>query len=253
MFDINQMTSLSISNGPQWARDRENLQFKLNNQGPWYENFTFTGGASTSGRSPSPKKLMALGLPSRLEGVSVLDVGAYEGYYSIQLEQRGAKVTANDHFVWNWPGDNSLSNFELVKEITGSKISRLDADIHELPSRKHDLTLFLGVLYHLEDQIGALRRIRESAKSLVVLETLLDNLNLFGPSLRYYPDRTLNNDSSNQFGPNLEALIGLIESAGFRAHEFKGIWEVNPVEKLEGSDSTLSPLKSARVVFWLYP
>jgi tRNA (mo5U34)-methyltransferase len=196
---------------------------------------------------------MSLGLPANLQGVSILDVGAYEGFYSIQMEQRGALVTANDHFVWNWPGDNSRSNLELAMEITSSKISILEADLDSLPIRKHDVTLFLGVLYHLEDQIGALRRIRETATSVIVLETLVDNLHANGASLKYYPGMSLNNDSSNQFGPNLDALAGLIKAAGFRNYEFKGIWELNPVANHATLDAPLSPLTSGRVVFWLYP
>jgi len=254
MFDINEMHKLKLgTTPPAWAVERNSLQAKLDAQGGWYENFYFENGATTKGRSPSTKKLMSLGLPASLEGVSVLDVGAYEGFYSIQMEQRGALVTANDHFVWNWPGDNSKSNLELVMKITDSRISVLEADIDSLPNIQHQITLFLGVLYHLEDQIGALRKIRESAKSLVVLETLIDDLDIAGPSLKFYPGKDLNNDGSNQFGPNLDALVGLIQAAGFQNFEFKGIWEINPVSKHADKNSTFSPLKSARVVFWLYP
>ena len=254
MFDINEMHKLRLgATPPAWAVERNSLQTKLDAQGGWYENFYFENGAATKGRSPSPKKLMSLSLPASLEGVSILDVGAYEGFYSIQMEQRGALVTANDHFVWNWPGDNSKSNLELVMEITNSRISILEADLDSLPIHKHDITLFLGVLYHLEDQIGALRQVRETATNLVVLETLVDDLHASGASLKYYPDKSLNNDSSNQFGPNLDALTGLIKAAGFRDYEFKGIWELNPVAKHATMEAPLSPLTSGRVVFWLYP
>jgi len=253
MFNVNHMNPLSLARGVKEFKDRDKLQRKLNEQGGWYENFYFENGATTPGRSPSPKKLMALGLPMNLSGVSILDVGAYEGFYSIHMEQRGASVTANDYFVWNFPGDNSRSNFELIREVVGSKVSILEAEIDSLPTRKHQVTLFLGVLYHLEDQIGALKKIRESATSLVVLETLLDNLDAEGPSLKFYPGNSLNNDQSNQFGPNFDALIGLIQASGYSNYEFKGIWEVNPVNTHSNLTTNHSPLKSARVVFWLYP
>ena len=253
MFTSSEMTKISLRSGPDWAKDKILLQNKLDLQGGWYDNFLFENQASTKGRSPSSKKLLALGLPLQLQDVKIIDVGAYEGFYSFQMEQRGASVTANDHFVWNWPGDNSRSNFDLIYEVTGSKISILDAEFDSLPIKQNQITLFLGVLYHLEDQIDALRKIRETATHLVVLETLVDALDASGPTMKYYPGSSLNNDKSNQFGPNLDALIGLIEAAGYSSFEFKGIWEINPVEAHTDEFVKLSPLKSARVVFWLYP
>ena len=253
MFTTIEMTKLSLGNSPDWAKDKIVLQDRLDLQGAWYDNFFFDNDASTKGRSPSSKKLQALGLPLQLQDVKIIDVGAYEGFYSFHMEQRGADVTANDHFVWNWPGDNSRTNFDLIYEVTGSKIAILDAEITSLPVKKNQITLFLGVLYHLEDQIDALKKIRESATELVVLETLVDALDANGPTIKYYPGSTLNNDQSNQFGPNLDALVGLIDAAGYRSFEFKGIWEINPVQSHADKFVTLSPLKSARVVFWLYP
>jgi tRNA (mo5U34)-methyltransferase len=253
MFNVNEMTALSTDHGAKWAQNKEVLQNKLDSQGSWYENFYFENGAATKGRSPSPKKLMALGLPSNLKGVSILDVGAYEGYYSIQMQSRGARVTANDHFIWNLPNDNSRANFELIQEITGSNIKTLEATIEALPQKHSDITLFLGVLYHLEDQIESLRIIRESAKSLVVLETLVDVLDHTYPSLKYYPGASLNKDHTNQFGPNLDALIGLFKQSGFRNWEVKSMWEFNTVSQLINGESNMSPLTSGRIVFWLYP
>ncbi len=197
--------------------------------------------------------MLALGLPQNLHGIEVLDVGAYEGYYSVQLAQRGAVVTANDHFIWNLPNDNSRTNFELVREITGQRINVLESPIENIPKKKSEITLFLGVLYHVEDQIETLRRIRESAKSLVILETLVDVLDNPSPNLRYYPGTSLNQDITNQFGPNLDALIGMIRHSGYREWEIKSMWEFNTVNQLTNGTTPLSPLTSGRVVFWLYP
>lgn len=243
---------LDTTSGPKWAQDKKSLQREIDRQNSnWYENFTFRNGARTFGRSPSDSKLSALGLPQNLKGTSILDVGTYEGFYAFHLEQRGADVTPNDHFVWNWPGDPSLEHFNFVKAATGSKLQAFDCDIANLPEKKWDVTLFLGVLYHLEDQLSALRKIRSSARHLVVIETLLDNLNITGPSLKYYPGSSLNGDSTNHFGPNLDALIGMIQAAGFSRWEFKSLWEWNTNKTLAG-ETALSPLESGRAVLWCW-
>jgi hypothetical protein len=90
---------------------------------------------STPGRAPSSSKLEALGLPKSLTGYKFLDVGAYEGFYSAAMEQRGAEVIANDSFVWHVPGDPSLDHFKFIREATGCSFSTLDCDILELPKK----------------------------------------------------------------------------------------------------------------------
>jgi tRNA (mo5U34)-methyltransferase len=243
---------LDTSAGPKWAVEQKSLQREINRQNAnWYENFTFENGARSFGRSPSDSKLYALGLPQNLAGVKVLDVGTYEGFYAFHLEQRGALVTPNDHFVWNYPGDPSLEHFKFVKEATGSRLSPFECQIEDLPEKEWDLTLFLGVLYHLEDQLAALRKIRQTSKNLVILETLVDNLDVPGPSLKYYPGASLNGDPTNNFGPNLEALFGLIQAAGFSRWEFKSLWEWNTNKTLSGQPS-FSPLQNGRVVIWCW-
>lgn len=245
-------SGLSTSAGPSWAQDFKKFQKEIDRQDPnWYENFTFDNGARSFGRSPSDSKLAALGLPQDLSEISFLDIGTYEGFYAFHLEQRGAQVTPNDHFVWNWPNDPSLAHFNFVKEAIGSKLSPLDCDIQNLPEQEWDVTLFLGVLYHLEDQLTALRKVRSTAKKLVVIETLVDNLNIPGSSLKYYPGASLNGDSTNHFGPNLEALVGMIQAAGFSRWEFKSLWEWNTNKTLSG-EASLSPLESGRVVVWCW-
>ena len=251
MFDT---PRLSLERGPEWARSREAFQERLQSLDPnWYDSFAFDNGVMVSGRSPSYAKLSALQLPSSLEGLSVLDVGAYEGFYTFHMEQRGAFVTANDSFVWNFPGDPSRTHIDFLREALGSEAVLLDADIPQLPDRTWDIVLFLGVLYHLEDPIGALRQVRRVTGQVTILETLVDGLDLSGPFSMFYPASTLNGDPTNKFGPNLEALVGMVREAGFSRWEFKSLWHWNTNAALAGDTALLSPLRSGRVVLWLYP
>ena len=75
------------------------FQDLLNGQAFWFHNFKFLNGCSTFGRDPSERKLLSLQLPS-LEGKSVIDVGAFDGFFSLQAEALGAsRVVACDHLA----------------------------------------------------------------------------------------------------------------------------------------------------------
>src|SRR6516225_25634 len=94
----------------------QDLQATLDAKGFWFHSFAFTNGCRTNGQDPSERKLHALNLPP-LTGKSVIDIGAFEGYFAFQAELMGAKqVVACDHFIWAWPNFNARSNFELIRE-----------------------------------------------------------------------------------------------------------------------------------------
>src|SRR5579864_629924 len=69
----------------------------------WYHSIELAPGVITPGRVSSEvlaDRWRALRLPD-LRGKSVLDVGAYDGFYSFSAEAAGAaRVVALDHYVW---------------------------------------------------------------------------------------------------------------------------------------------------------
>ena len=102
----------------------EKFQELLNKQDKWFHNFEFSNGCSTFGPDPSERKLQALALPN-LKGKTVIDVGAFDGFFSIQAEACGAsKVVACDELAWTY--SNARSNIELVlaKDSGDSKIKQ---------------------------------------------------------------------------------------------------------------------------------
>jgi SAM-dependent methyltransferase len=147
----------------------------------WFHSFAFNDELKTPGRDPSAKKLHHLCLAPSLKGQSVLDVGAYEGYFSFQCEARSAdRVVAVDQFAWDWPGSTALPNFEAVHSALRSKVVRVNAPVETLSSnlngQKFDVVLFLGVLYHAPDMIGYLKNIADVTRGVCVLETYMDAL-----------------------------------------------------------------------------
>jgi tRNA (mo5U34)-methyltransferase len=78
-----------------------------------------------------------------------------------------------------------------------------------------DVVLFLGVLYHLRHPLLALERVASVTRELMIVETVVDLVGFRRPAMVFYPDRELNNDPTNWWGPNAAAVEAMIRSVGF--------------------------------------
>ncbi|RME70243.1 MAG: hypothetical protein D6781_06735 [Verrucomicrobia bacterium] len=56
----------------------------------WHQRWEIAPGLFTPGRNPVAPICDAAGLPARLDGLRVLDVGAWNGCFSFECERRGA-------------------------------------------------------------------------------------------------------------------------------------------------------------------
>ena len=66
----------------------------------WYHTIDLGRGIITQGVDDTPLRLARLDLPSSLEGRSVLDIGAWDGFFSFEAERRGAsRVVAVDYYA----------------------------------------------------------------------------------------------------------------------------------------------------------
>src|SRR5205085_4672941 len=86
---------------------------------------------------------------------------------------------------------------------------------------KFDVVLFCGVLYHLEDPLGALRRLRQVTSDVAVIEThaiVVPGLEE-RPLWEHYPGAELNGDASNWWGPNARGVLDACRAAGFGSAE----------------------------------
>jgi tRNA (mo5U34)-methyltransferase len=153
-------------------------------------------------------------------GKSVLDIGAWDGYFSFAAKRRGAaRVLATDHFCWTGKGWGSKAGFDFANEKLGTNIESLDVDVLDL-SPEHlgtfDIVLFLGVFYHLRDPLLGLGKAASLAKETMVVETVLDAKWMRRPAMVFYPGRELNNDPTNWWGPNSACVTAMLKDLGFR-------------------------------------
>ena len=83
-----------------------------------------------------------------------------------------------------------------------------------------DLVLYLGVLYHIEDPMAALRRVGAVTGRRAVIETEAVVVPGYEHEAlwRFFPGAELNGDVSNWWAPNMAALVGALAPAGFTRH-----------------------------------
>src|SRR5688572_2733226 len=144
----------------------------------WYHTLDLGGGVVTQGVDDTPLRLARLDLPASLAGRTVLDIGAWDGFFSFEAERRGAaRVVASDYYSWHGTGWGTKAGFELARAALGSRVEDLDVDVMDLsPERAgtFDVVFFLGVLYHLPNPLLALERVASVTRDLLVLETVID-------------------------------------------------------------------------------
>ena len=144
---------------------------------------------------------------------------AWDGFFSFEAECRGAsRVVAADYYSWHGGGWGTKAGFELAREARASRVEDIDIDVMDLSPERigtFDVVLFLGVLYHLRHPLAALERVASVTRGLLILETVVDMVGLARPALAFYPERELNNDPTNWYGPNAPAVHAMLRSVGF--------------------------------------
>lgn len=226
----------------------------------WYHTIDLGGGVVTPGVDDTPQRLARLDLPPSLAGRTVLDIGAWDGFFSFECERRGAsRVVAADFYSWHAGGWGTKAGFRLAREALGSRVEDADVDVMDLsPERvgSFDLVLFLGVLYHLRHPLLALERVASVTRDMLIVETVVDLVGLGRPAMAFYPDRELNDDPTNWWGPNVEAVRAMLLSAGFgrvrtvtprRNAAFRAARAVS--HRLRGRNRLLAAFRQDRAVF----
>lgn len=186
---------------------------------PWYHVMELPGGVVTPGIDDPRDRLPLLALPEDLSGLTVLDVGAWDGFFSFECERRGAaRVVAADWFAWNEAARGSKRSFELARTALGSRVEDVEIRVEDLsPERvgSFDLVLFVGVLYHVRDPLRALDAVASVTGGRLVLETHVDLTLRRGPAAAFYPGEELRGDHTNWWGPNPAAVEGMLRAVGF--------------------------------------
>jgi tRNA (mo5U34)-methyltransferase len=199
----------------------------------WWHTIDLGRGIVTPGLDPTPARLPEMQFPADLTGLSVLDVGAWDGFFSFEAERRGAsRVLATDSFCWGLGGWGSKAGFDLARRALGSRVEDLVIDPLELSPERigmFDLVLFIGVLYHMRHPLLALERVFSVTRDQLILQTQVDLSALDRPALAFYQGAELNNDDTNWCGPNPAAVVAMLRAVGFREIRIVSQWYARTV------------------------
>ncbi len=226
------------------------------NHHPWFHSIDLPGGTTPGAKTGDQlaRELEALSLPD-LTGRTVLDVGAWDGYFSFAAEGLGARrVVSLDYHAWG-------ADFAVLKErwrewraSGGSEFRDYwdqpgALDLERLPGRRgfdraraelksgvepvvgdfmtmdlaqlgtFDVVLFLGVLYHVRHPMLALERLASVTDRLAVVET--EAIADHSTSCLFLGGDQLNEDPTNWWVPSERALVEMCLAAGFGRVEVK--------------------------------
>ncbi|MDD5109293.1 MAG: class I SAM-dependent methyltransferase [Candidatus Omnitrophica bacterium] len=216
---------------PKSNLKKEAIIEKINKVPFWWHHIELGYGIVTPGHqggignsSASQRILRRLDLPADFSGKSVLDIGAFDGYFSFEAEKRGAaRVLAVDNFYRLEKEGKHLDSremgFKTAKEILASNVEYKVMDVLDLSPAavgEFDIVLFLGVFYHLKHPLLALERIASITKGMMICESHFENKYKGSPVATFYEKDNENNDPTNWWGANQECMEAMIRSVGFR-------------------------------------
>ena len=189
----------------------------------WFHSIELEPGFVTPGYDVTRDRLDPLRIPADLRGKTVLDIGAWDGFFSFECERRGAeRVLATDSFAWSGTNWSTKDGFELARETLGSSVEDSEIDVLDLdPAQigQFDVVLCLGVLYHMRHPLLMLEKVAGVTGELLILETEVDMTWTRRPAAAFYPSHELHLDPTNWWGPNPEAVTGMLRAVGFERVE----------------------------------
>jgi tRNA (mo5U34)-methyltransferase len=191
-------------------------------------------GHVTQGPKDVTEQMRRLCMPERLDGLRVLDIAPWNGFFGFECARRGAAEV-----VSLGPDDPDATGYNKTKGVLGAdNCHYVRASVYDLSPKEHglfDVVLFLGLIYHLRHPLLAFDRIYDVAKSRLFTDSpIIDNIvadrtlteeqhqqvladknihNIL--PLVYYTKARETGDAYNWFMPNMRAFKDFVESSGF--------------------------------------
>ncbi|QEX17606.1 methyltransferase, TIGR04290 family protein [Hypericibacter terrae] len=203
----------------------------------WYHRIELSEGVFTPGWAPINPG--AYQIPKDLTGKRVLDVGAWDGYWTFEALKRGARqVVAIDDFSdhlgsLDESDRQAWATFDFCRSALGYDAARCDRremsvyEVSETQMGRFDVVFFFGTLYHLRHPLLALDRLAAVTDELICVETaILDDYSVYRGGLgkgysgsevvmEFYPRDEYGSNDTNWWVPNLNCLMRMVFAAGF--------------------------------------
>jgi tRNA (mo5U34)-methyltransferase len=211
----------------------------------WWHSIDLGDGVVTPGHKPLAvleDELDSIQLPD-VTGKTVLDIGAWDGYFSFAAERQGARrVVALDYWTWathpaaivdrtsntdrgaiqRWDpaGLPGKAGFDIARDALGSNVEDVCREMHALDPAElgqFDLVLLLGVLYHTRYPVEMLEKAAALTRETMVLETESFIIPGFEEAKlgQFFETDELAGDDSNWWSLTEPAIAGMCRVSGF--------------------------------------
>lgn len=216
---------------------REEILSELKRLAPWFHRIDLGNGLYSKTESVmgepvdhpyGPWQTIQKLLPRDLSGKTLLDVGCNAGFYAFEAKRRGAKR------VLGVDGQRQHVRQGLfVRKVLDLDVEFRRLNVYELNARtvgQFDITLALGLLYHLKHPLLALENLYQITKELLIIETAimppertpdsfvhpLGEEQMLLHSLAFVENPAgAKEQVFNWFLPGVEALQAMLRSTGF--------------------------------------
>ena len=204
--------------------DRSPALYKLG----WYHSFEFPDGTSIEGVQSIAhlrERWARFPLPEDLSGRRVLDIGAWDGWFSFEAERRGAHVTAVDVV--------EIPNFLAARERLASRVDYRVTNLYKIPQLElgtFDYVFFLGVLYHVKHPMLALELVCALTRDVAIVECAVIDGPAYSsgrreeiPTLEFFETDELGGHFDNWFGPSVASVMAMCRAVGFARVELLSV------------------------------
>jgi ubiquinone/menaquinone biosynthesis C-methylase UbiE len=229
----------------------QELTARVAELGPWFYPFDLGHGVRTESAIPPAvtgifetrlamvNQAVESHFGARVKDLECLDLGCHEGFYTVAMARKGMRrVAGMDVRAVN------LRKARFVAEAMGlANVSFFEGNCEELRADevgRFDLTLFLGVLYHLENPVLCLRNLSGMTKELAIVETQVIEevagstewgarewtreyqgvMAVIDETPEFHTDNRETGGTPVALCPSPKALAFLLRQAGFRRVEF---------------------------------
>jgi tRNA (mo5U34)-methyltransferase len=222
------------------AMDPEELKQRIAKIPFWYHKIELPGAVTPGWQPASEAKKAAYRIPADLSGKRVLDVGAWDGFWTFEALKRGAtQVVAIDDFS-DFLGKlqdserRAWETFDLCREALGyseEQCQRLEMNVYDVSAERlgrFDVVFFFGTLYHLRHPLLALDRLAAVCNEEIYVESaILDDFSPYRGGMNkgygggqmimeFYPQNEYADNPSNWFVPTLQCMAHMVRAAGFQ-------------------------------------
>lgn len=197
----------------------------------WRHRIPLDDGKYTPGRV-DPHIWDKLHLPTRLDGMSFLDVGAFDGLLSFEAERRGAsEILATD--IWSTPvyddkwWDNlrpGKQGFELAHEYLNSDVDSKEIPIQELDPETvgtFDIVVCSDVIHHLKEPYANIENLTSVTDQLLVVGTYTADVRVSGrtaPTMNFLKSDP---EEGAWWRPNVSCVSEMLKATGCNSTEIK--------------------------------